>query len=73
MKKLILCVIILLTPSVVDAGIDHKKRYDPSIPAVVCKDKNRKSVGDIIRGILNRRKVEKVQQELFPNPCCFQL
>jgi hypothetical protein len=68
MKKLILCVAILLTPSMVDARIDHKKGYDPSIPVVVCKEKTKKSVRQIIREILSRRRVEKIQEELYDAP-----
>lgn len=59
---------MLLTPSMVDAKIDHKKQYDPSIPVVVCKEKTKKSVRQIIREILSRKKVQKIRQELYDAP-----
>jgi hypothetical protein len=57
MKLLILCVAILLTPSVVDAKINHKKKYDLSIPVVVCKEKTKRPVRKIIGELLNLRRV----------------
>ena len=59
---------MLLTPSMVGAETDHKKRYDPSIPAVVCKEKYKKSIGDIIREILGRKRIEKLEMEFYDTP-----
>ena len=53
MKKLIVCIFVALTCSIVEANIDYSKQYEISY-----KYKQRKSTRKIIREILNRKRTE---------------
>jgi len=54
MKKFILCVCVALMCSNLNASIDYKNNYEISH-----RYRQRKSVGKIIREILNRKGIEK--------------
>ena len=62
MKKFIMCVVMLAVCSTVSANIDSKSSYE-----VVYKYRHKKSVRNIIREILNRKQIQKLEKFDIPN------
>ena len=62
MKKLITILTIVFMCSTLDASIDYKHRYEVSY-----KQRSRKSFRNIIREIINKRKIEQ-RPNMIPIP-----